>query len=207
MCCPALPSEKLTASVNPCCLKLWGHHYYFIFYFYIIQAELQKPFCFSHHKLLLWNVEIMWETFYEMYAILFILSMQWKQQTNFWTGINLNQLQVNHIASFHANIPLDKKDRGHSNGTRMRGPQRRKMGFGENEKSFWKRTIAELMKKCQTLLASLTQISYIKKSEFLHLLKIIRNMGSEVWSGYKSQHYHLLTKVFLDLASFYDRDW
>lgn len=111
MCCPALSSEKLTASVNPCCLNLWGHHYYFIFYFYIIQAELQKPFGFSHHKLLLWNVEIMWETFYEMYALLFILSMQWKQQTNFWARTNLNQLQVNHIASFHANILLDKKDK------------------------------------------------------------------------------------------------
>lgn len=81
---PALTSGNLTASVKPCCLNLWGHQYYFIFYFYIIQAELQKAFCFSHHKLLLWNMEIMGEvSFYEMYALLFILRIQWKQRNNF----------------------------------------------------------------------------------------------------------------------------
>ena len=80
---PALSSENVTTSVSPCCLNLWGHRYYFIFYSYIIQAELQKPFCFSHHKLLLWNMEIIWEIFYETYMLLFVLSMQLKQQTHF----------------------------------------------------------------------------------------------------------------------------
>lgn len=51
--------------------------------------------------------------------------------------------------------------------------------WSENKNKF-EREVTELVKRGQRLLTSLTQTIYFKKSEFLHLSKMVKNMGSEV---------------------------
>lgn len=93
----------------------WTHEVIIITSFFIPHNPgwIEKSFCFSHHKLFLWNMEIFWEIFYEMYTLLFNLSVQLKQQTNFLSSRSAkSKLTSGKSNSFFRNVnnPQEKED-------------------------------------------------------------------------------------------------